>query len=168
MLFAAVLLALPVSAQAAESCRDEQESCLENCHVDHGMESDRVKLTKCVKHCDDRFDDCQDLRQEEKRSQVALEPAPQERKAGSDPSDVRPVKDERATDVSPAPPEDDPADPKSKSRKSKVSSQEDDPPAVEKKPKPEDDPPPPKRAPPRKSKDDEPKNRRGGDDDWAK
>jgi len=168
-LAAALMLLLPVASRA-ETCAEDQESCMENCHVDFGLLRERDKLTKCIKHCQDRFEDCQDLRQEERRSQVHLEKEkpPEERKHGGDPSDVTPVTEEHPTDVRPAPLDD--SDDSGKKGKGRAAPPQDDPPQAKKDPpkKAEDDPPPPKKDPPPKKKQQDVPDSKKSEDDWSK
>jgi len=103
-----VLLA-PAGAAAAslETCDEVAETCLENCHVDYGMEKMRQELTKCIESCQRRRESCADLRQEQRRNQFRLED-----EAGSytprrgDPVDVSHPEETRDPNVRPAPYED--------------------------------------------------------------
>lgn len=88
LLTASCLLFSPPAALAdKETCEEVAETCLENCHVDYGMEKMREELTKCIESCQRRRDDCADGRQEQKRGQFRLD-----QEAGSatrrDPVDV--------------------------------------------------------------------------------
>jgi hypothetical protein len=164
---AAAVCSVWPAAAGADTCAELHETCLEDCHVDHGLAKDREKLAKCVKRCQDKFDDCQDLRQEEHRNHVELEKAPEERKHGSDPLEVHQDKEERPTDVSPA--VDDSDDDSRKGRGGRTHASDDPPPKVSPK-KVEDDPPPPpkkKEAPPKKKQQDFPDSKKS-DDDWSK
>jgi len=68
MVTAAFLLG-GASAARAESCADKHQTCLENCHIDHGMDDDRKDLLRCVKRCGTRHEDCRDLKKEEGKNQ---------------------------------------------------------------------------------------------------
>jgi hypothetical protein len=64
----------------AGSCDEQLETCLESCQIDFGMERERKKLTDCVVRCDERREDCRDLRREQ-REVWGREPLPAERPA---------------------------------------------------------------------------------------
>jgi len=96
------LLLWPSPAQAQDSCEEVHATCLENCHIDFGMEAKRVDLAKCVQRCDRRQANCADLSQEQRRSQFRLDdPDPTPRRG--DPVDVYHYDDRNNRDVRPAP-----------------------------------------------------------------
>jgi hypothetical protein len=169
VLAAALCLAWPAAAHA-ETCAEEHETCLEDCHIDHGLAKEREKLAKCVKRCQDRLDDCHDLRQEERRSHVDLEKAPEERKHGSDPADLPKAGEDKPTDVSPAPVEEfDEDSKKGRGGKPRASPPPDEAPPKKVKGVEDEAPPPPKKKeePPKKKQQEFPDSRKS-DDDWSK
>ncbi|MGC4116750.1 MAG: hypothetical protein QM765_19765 [Myxococcales bacterium] len=101
---------LPVRAGAAsrESCEEVAETCLENCHVDYGMEKMREELTRCMETCQSRLESCADMRQEQKRNQFRVNQEAGSTPRRGDPPDVYRHEDARDKDpnVKPAPYED--------------------------------------------------------------
>jgi hypothetical protein len=94
------LLAFPAGVRA-EDCKEQRESCLEDCRIDLGMTTEREKLARCVKRCTTRFVDCRDLEEEEKVNQARnREKVPQERKF-MPPPDVKPLDSSDGTSVRP-------------------------------------------------------------------
>jgi hypothetical protein len=105
ILFTAVLVVLPLAARAG-GCREKHEGCLENCHIDYGMDPARVELIACVQHCDDRHLDCRKARQEEDSRALKPKPVPKGRKGEPGP-DTLPATVEPDPAVQPVPVEPD-------------------------------------------------------------
>jgi hypothetical protein len=78
---AALGLAVPAGA-FADTCSEDHQSCIDSCGIDHGMKSDRKPLNLCLARCDERLEDCRDLRREERtvhgRARDDLPPPPRE------------------------------------------------------------------------------------------
>jgi hypothetical protein len=149
-----VLLLVPTAH--AETCAEERESCLESCQIDYGMESDRVKLGKCVKRCEQKKEDCHDLKREERLNRDSpREPIPEERRAGSDVTgtEAASVDIESEPKAKPSPPPDS-AEPEPKAKGADAEEK----PKVKPRPKPK----------PKADEDDPPPRRKQDDDDWAK
>ncbi len=149
-----VLLLSP--AARAETCSEERESCLESCQVDYGMEAERVKLGKCVKRCEQRKEDCHDLKREERLNRDSpREPIPEERRAGSDVSGTEPAAVDLESEPEAKPrPEPDAVEPEPKQSREET----EDRPKVKPRPKPK----------PKADEEDPPPRRKQDDDDWAR
>ncbi|MBI5542964.1 MAG: hypothetical protein HY901_03690 [Deltaproteobacteria bacterium] len=181
--FALFFLSLPADA---ETCEELRETCIEGCHVDHGMEKARVKLTKCVSGCDRALADCAETRQEERRSQVRLrDPDPERRPSTEDgASAFRQAQSDEAGDSS--------SSPRARRRKASSAKEDDesedgeasssppgrqpdreDPPRRASRTLESDDAEAPPKArrdsrPPKEPKKSELPDAKGSDDDWAK
>lgn len=163
---ASLLLAAP--AAGTETCEEAQEDCLENCHVDFGMEAKRVELTRCVTACDRKLANCAELRQEEKRNKFRMRDPDAEKRRGP-PPDVRPYEETKGHDARPVPYEDfeegtprtQPAPPRAQPRKGEEGGA---PPAKVDRPKKGDEPPKSSGEKAKKGEKDKPLS----EDDWAK